>query len=120
MFSSLWGSTEASPGGFPPVIVHVGELKPVHQNKSYALAAPVGVRNVKGRPVELRVIEVSERGETPIELLRREVLADDNSGKIDLSVPDSLLKGRRGKQFVRVDLSHDGKTIYESQPVRLR
>jgi hypothetical protein len=70
--------------------------------------------------VQVSVIGESEKGDSPLALMQREFAEDGKALPVELSVPDSTLKGRKGKQYVQFAVHQDGATVYESKPARIK
>jgi Zn-dependent protease with chaperone function len=118
VYRATWGNGELSPGGEPPLLVSTGKMSAQRGNRQFDIAVPVTARNVHG-PVRVALIAAGEHGEFPLVLQERQFVADA-AESLSAVIPDSDLRGRKGKQFVFVTAAQDGKTVYETPRLRFK
>ena len=118
MFDSRWPNASESPGGAPPTMVAVDEIKVTKQPRGqHTLTFHTDVRHVHDGPVEVAATIIRDRATVPTQIThQRFVVSEEKNWTVDLGQHP---KDEFGKRFVKITATMDGKILYESDTVKV-
>jgi len=119
-FERRWTSLDDSPGGVPPAIASLTDMKIVKRGKAEVLQTSLRLRNLR-TPATLRAILTDQNNGHPIELFSRQYSTDvPQPIEITVEVPQETFKGRKGKQFAKFDISAGSEILGQSKQLKAK
>jgi Zn-dependent protease with chaperone function len=120
-FNSRWASIDASPGGRPPALASLTEIKVQDAGRTKTVRTGVRIRNLSRQSAVLVATLVGDRIPDPEPVFERTYSTDQQDVElVSFQIPKDILKRRKGKQFITVIVRSNGSILGEAKPAKVK